>query len=69
MLMLFTEDSMAFILKNDAVISKPNILFDIIIGFSLTVNGNYINVIKAPVKRCHFTFPSIVLNSHFKDES
>ena len=54
--MLLTDDTMAFIFKNDVVISVPNILFDIIIGILLTVNGNYINVVKAPVKRCTFYF-------------
>ena len=65
--MLLTEVTVAFILKIDVVISLPNILFDIINGISLIVNGNYIKVIKSSLTGVHFTFLSNIINSHFKD--
>ena len=65
--MLLTEVTVAFILKIDVVILLPNTLFDIINGISLIVNGNYIKVIKSPLTGVHFTFLSIIINSHFKD--
>ena len=67
MLMLLTEVTVAFYSKNDVVISLPNSLFDIINGISLIVNGNYIKVIKPLLNGVHFTFPSVIIVSHFND--
>ena len=66
-MMLVTEVTVASISKIHIVNLLPNILFDILNGNSLIVNGNYIKVIKALLKGVHFTFPSIIINSHFKD--
>ena len=38
--MLLTEVTVAFVLKNDVAVLLPNILFDIINGNLLIVNGN-----------------------------
>ena len=65
--MLLTKVTVAFILKNDVVISLPNILFHMINGILLILNGNYIKVFESLLKGVHFTFPSIIFNSNFKD--
>ena len=65
--MLLTEVTVAFILKFDVGSSLPSILFDMINGILLIVNGNHIEVVKSMLNGVHFTFPSIIINSHCKD--
>ena len=65
--MLLTKNTAALILKIDVVISLLTLLFEEINGISLIVNGNYIEVIKSLLNGVHFIFPSIIINSHFKD--
>ena len=65
--MLLTEVTVALILIIDVVISLPNILFDMINGVLLVVNGNFIKVTKSLLNDVHFIFPSIIINNHFED--
>ena len=64
---MLTEVTVAYILKIDVVILLPNILFAIINGISLIGNRNYIKTIKSLLSGARLTFPSININSHFKD--
>ena len=65
--MLLTEVTVALILIIDVVISLPNILFDMINGVLLVVNGNFIKVTKSLLNGVHFIYPSIMINNHFED--
>ena len=78
--MLLAENTVASVLKSDVVISllntlymltlsfrSPNILFDMMNEILLIVNGNHIEVIKSLLNGAHFTLPSIIVNSHFKN--